>query len=138
LCLSSRNKSTMCVHVHLAFNGLSRSYSSGHTDYELARTFHPDSPASQGLPSSVRHARFHAVTRAYDILRGRSNAHLGHDVYNAELSRRRHQHYHRQANYQRATPESAEAEGADDAWKDQVIIIVGLAVRISPSLHPRV
>ncbi|KAH9988567.1 hypothetical protein BJV77DRAFT_929202, partial [Russula vinacea] len=42
--------------------------------YELARMFHPDSPASQALPSSVRHTRFHAITRAYDILRGRSNA----------------------------------------------------------------
>jgi hypothetical protein len=140
-CITSRNKSTMCVHVHLAFKGLLLSYSSGHTDYELARTFHPDSPASQALSSSVRHARFHAVTRAYDILRGRSNAHLGNDLYNAELSRRRQQHVHRHVYYQRASSESEEAggmNGADDAWKDQVIIIVGLAVRTSPSLRPRV
>ncbi|KAF8468111.1 hypothetical protein DFH94DRAFT_777198 [Russula ochroleuca] len=109
--------------------------------YELARTFHPDSPASQALPSSVRHTRFHAVTRAYDILRGRSNAHLGHgfadDVYSAELARRRRQHAHRHAYYQRATSEGAEAGGADDAWKDQVIIIVGLAsiaVGFAPAL----
>lgn len=104
--------------------------------------FHPDSPASQALPSSVRHTRFHAITRAYDILRGRSNAHLGHgftdDIYSAELARRRRQHAHRYAYYQRATPESADAGGADDAWKDQVIIVVGLAVRTTPLPHPLV
>jgi hypothetical protein len=62
-------------------------------------------------------------------------------MYSAELSRRRRQHAHRQAYYQRATSESAEAggmSGADDAWKDQVIIIVGLAVRTSPFPHPHV
>lgn len=112
-----------------------------YTDYELVRTYHPDSPTSQSLPSSVRHARFHAVTKAYDILRGKSNTQPGHDfaddVYSAELARRRRQHAHRQAFHQHATSDNAEAggmSGADDAWKDQVIIIVGLAVcRISSS-----
>ena len=87
----------------------------------------------------MRHARFHAVTRAYDILRGRSSARLGSgsadDIYGAELARRRRQHAHRQAYYQHASSESAEAGGmggADDAWKDQVIIVIGLAVRITP------
>jgi hypothetical protein len=93
----------------------------------------------------VRYARFHAVTRAYDILRGRSDANLGNgfaeDIYSAELARRRRQHAHRRAYYERATSESAEAGGmgsADDAWKDQVIIVVGLAVRTTPSPYPRV
>ena len=111
-----------------------------HIDYELVRTYHPDSPASQALPSSVRHARFHAVAKAYDILRGSSNLLPGHnfadDVYNAELARRRRQHARRQAYHQHATSENAEAggmSGADDAWKDQVIIVVGLAVRRIPS-----
>lgn len=111
-----------------------------HTDYELVRTYHPDSPALQALPSSVRHARFHAVTKAYDILRGRSNTHLGHnfadDVYSDELARRRRQHARRQAYHQHSTSENTQAggmNGADDAWKDQVIIVVGLAVRRIPS-----
>jgi len=110
-----------------------------HTDYELVRTYHPDSPASQALTSSMRYARFHAVTKAYDTLRGRSNTHLGHnfadDVYSAELARRRRQHARRQAYYQHATSENTQAggmSGADDAWKDQVIIVVGLAVRRIP------
>ena len=88
----------------------------------------------------MRHARFHAVTRAYDILRGRPNTHLGHDfaddVYSTELARRRRQHARPQAYHQHATPENGGMSGADDAWKDQVIIIVGLAVRRIPSsLH---
>jgi len=107
------------------------------TDYELVRTFHPDSPASRVLPSSVRHARFHAVSRAYDILRGKSHARLGQgctdDVYTTELARRRRQQAQRQAHRGRAAPGYAsEAEAtstADDAWKDQLIIVVGLAVR---------
>jgi hypothetical protein len=118
------------------------------TDYELARIFHPDSPASRALTSGVRHARFHAVTRAYDILRGKtSHARPGQGFssddeyeYTAELARRRRQHARRQA-YQAgrtATGYASEA-GADDAWKDQLIIFVGLAVRIclriSFSLH---
>jgi hypothetical protein len=84
----------------------------------------------------VRHARFHAVTRAYDILRGKtSHARLGQgfssdDEYTAELARRRRQHARRQAYHagHTATGYASEA-GADDAWKDQLIIFVGLAVR---------
>ncbi|KAH9971039.1 hypothetical protein BGW80DRAFT_1143559, partial [Lactifluus volemus] len=39
--------------------------------YELARTFHPDSTAVQAFPASERQAHFHAVSRAYDVLRGK-------------------------------------------------------------------
>lgn len=107
------------------------------TDYELVRTFHPDSPASQAFPSSVRHSRFHAVSRAYDILRGKSHPRLGQgctdDAYTAELARRRHQHARRQAYRGRAAPgyasEAEFASAADDAWKDRLIIVVGLVVR---------
>ncbi|KAI9455033.1 hypothetical protein F5148DRAFT_1300683 [Russula earlei] len=112
--------------------------------YELARYFHPDSPVAQALSPSVRHARFHAITTAYDILRGRSHAHISYgstdDAYAAELARRRRQHAWRQAYHSRAPPDSAEAGGSsdmDDAWKDQVIIVVGLAsivVGFAPAL----
>ena len=81
----------------------------------------------------MRHARFHAVTKAYDILRGRPKAYLGHnsadDAYSAELARRRRQHARHQAYHQHSTSEAGSMSGADDAWKDQVIIVVGLAVR---------
>ncbi|KAI9449963.1 hypothetical protein BJY52DRAFT_1126273 [Lactarius psammicola] len=104
--------------------------------YELARTFHPDAPAAQALPATVRHARFHAVTRAYDVLRGKSHAPFvagGGGTYAAELARRRRQHAQRQAYRRRAAADFAEATGvgeADEAWKDQVIIVVGLATLV--------
>ena len=101
------------------------------TDYELARTFHPDAPAAQKLPATVRHARFHAVTRAYDVLRGKPHSLSAvDDDVDAELARRRRQ---RQVYRQRAAADFAEAAGvggADEAWKDQVIIVFGLAVRV--------
>ena len=100
------------------------------TDYELARTFHPDAPAAQTLPATVRHARFHAVTRAYDVLRGKPHSlSTTDDDVDAELARRRRQ---RQVYRRRAAADFAEAAGvggADEAWKDQVIIVFGLAVR---------
>ena len=100
------------------------------TDYELARTFHPDAPAAQTLPATVRHARFHAVTRAYDVLRGKPHSlSITDDDVDAELARRRRQ---RQVYRQRAAADFAEAAGVggtDEAWKDQVIIVFGLAVR---------
>ncbi|KAH8980509.1 hypothetical protein EDB86DRAFT_2980010 [Lactarius hatsudake] len=101
--------------------------------YELARTFHPDVPAAQALPPTVRHARFHAVTRAYNILRGKPHASFVSDDdgrYATELARRRRQHAQRQAYRRHAAADFAEAAGvggADEAWKDQLIIIVGLA-----------
>lgn len=126
----------MYVYIYLSFQHPPQLLTSS-TDYELVRTFHPDSPASRALPSSVRHSRFHAVSRAYDILRGKSHARLGQgrtdDVYTAELARRRRQHAQRQAYSGRAAPgyasEAEFASAADDAWKDQLIIVVGLIVR---------
>jgi hypothetical protein len=112
-------------------------------DYELARTFHPDSTAAQAFPASERQAHFHAVSRAYDVLRGKPHPDLYHDgsaddLYAAELARRRRQHARRQAYRHRGAAEFADTEnmdGADEAWKDQVIIFVGLAVRTT-SLIP--
>ena len=109
-------------------------------DYELARTFHPDAPAAQALPATVRHARFHAVTRAYDVLRGKPLPFAADDD-GTELTQRRRQHAQRQAYRRRAAADFAEAAGvggAGEAWKDQVIIIFGLAVRTpfySPFFH---
>ena len=81
----------------------------------------------------MRHARFHAITRAYDILRGKPHT-FGADDDGTELGRRNRQYAQRQAYYRRraAAADFAETVGvgeAGEAWKDQVIIIVGLAVR---------
>ena len=93
----------------------------------------------------MRQARFHAVSRAYDVLRGKPRSDLYHggsanDPYAAELARRRRQHARRQAYRHRGAAEFADTgnmDGADEAWKDQVIIFVGLAVRTtSPITSP--
>ena len=78
----------------------------------------------------MRHARFHAVTRAYDILRGKPHP-FGTDDDGTEFGRRNRQYAQRQAYYRRraAAADFAETVGVGEAWKDQVIIIVGLAVR---------
>ena len=42
-----------------------------HPDYELVRIYHPDSSISRALPPDRAQARFHAITAAYDALRGK-------------------------------------------------------------------
>lgn len=42
-------------------------------DIDLVRAHHPDSAHCRHLPPGERHARFQAITAAYDHLRGRSN-----------------------------------------------------------------
>ncbi|KAI0262339.1 hypothetical protein BC834DRAFT_972133 [Gloeopeniophorella convolvens] len=110
--------------------------------YELARLYHPDSPAAHGVPPNLRHARFHAITKAYDVLRGKSYTPLGtgssysHGVdYAAELERRKRQFAQRRAH--RPAPDVAAGVGGDDAWKDQLLIFVGvtsLVIGFAPAL----
>ncbi|KAH7926711.1 hypothetical protein BV22DRAFT_1111516 [Leucogyrophana mollusca] len=40
--------------------------------YELVRIYHPDSPVARHYPPEVSQARFQAITKAYDVLRGKS------------------------------------------------------------------
>lgn len=64
--------------------------------YELARIYHPDSQHIKDLPDSLRHDRFGAVSKAYDILRGHSSAHQTPNgaSFDQELARRaRHSSY---------------------------------------------
>lgn len=42
-------------------------------DFDLVRLYHPDK-AGLSIPSDVAHARFQAITAAYDILRGKKPA----------------------------------------------------------------
>ncbi|KAH7916507.1 hypothetical protein BJ138DRAFT_1074880 [Hygrophoropsis aurantiaca] len=40
--------------------------------YELVRIYHPDSPVARNYPPEVSQARFQAISKAYDVLRGKS------------------------------------------------------------------
>ncbi|KZV74390.1 hypothetical protein PENSPDRAFT_573133 [Peniophora sp. CONT] len=42
--------------------------------YELVRRYHPDSPFARSLPPETAHSQFQAVSRAYDMLRGRKSS----------------------------------------------------------------
>ncbi|KAI0308705.1 hypothetical protein OF83DRAFT_1041656, partial [Amylostereum chailletii] len=102
--------------------------------YDLVRRHHPDSPLCRDVPPEVRHARFQAITAAYEKLSGRSpmsTAFGTSDPYWEEVERRRRQHARRQE-YRRRHPRPAEATlntEADDLWKDRVLMGVGLVVR---------
>lgn len=135
------------------------------TDYDLVRTYHPDSPHCRSLPRNVCHARFQAITAAHDALTGKTR--LGRHWSNrphssssgsptsSDYARQRHRdddpadqafdefmarhraHWNRPSgarmhgfgNAEWASyADSAEA-GADDRWKDRVIMAVMIGVR---------
>lgn len=101
-------------------------------DYELVRVFHPDSPQCRNVPSSVRHARFQAITHAYEVLKGRQPHQ--YDPVLEELERRR-RHMATRARPRRTDfPDMRGSEAqwkgpAVDTWKDWVILASGLLVR---------
>ncbi|KAF8075290.1 hypothetical protein FPV67DRAFT_1408319 [Lyophyllum atratum] len=106
--------------------------------YELVRCHHPDSTHCRSLTPSERHARFQAITAAYDTLRGKPTS-ATYDPYMEEVMRRKQYyqaHYARRAQY--ARPQRAEWHAsADDRWKDRVILLVGiltLAAGLAPGL----
>ena len=104
-------------------------------DYELVKLHHPDSPQCRNLPDRTRHARFQAITHAYDILKGRHGLY-GRDPAREELERRRRSMARRQrprTDVPHARPADFDwNSSADDRWKDWVIIAVG--VLVSPLL----
>jgi len=109
------------------------------SDYDLVRSHHPDSTHCRSLTPSERHARFQAITAAYDVLRGKSSSTEAYDPYMEEVMRRKRYyqaHYSRRA--QHAGPQRTEwPTNADDRWKDRVIILVGiltLAAGVAPGL----
>ena len=114
------------------------------------RAHHPDAPACRALPPELRHARFQAISSAYDALRGRTRAQgrvprYDDAFYAEELDRRRRQHRRRAEYWSRYDqPGSAGARvhmdaQVDEGWKDQVIVIVGLAVRtVPPALYTHI
>jgi len=84
---------------------------------DLVRIYHPDSPVSRALPPEVTDGRFQAITKAYDVLRGKtpmtpegiqSTSDAQHPtpaVWRARQARRL----------------DLDA-GGDDRWKDRVIL----------------
>ncbi|VDB87455.1 unnamed protein product [Peniophora sp. CBMAI 1063] len=56
--------------------------------YELVRRYHPDSPVARSLPPEMAHAQFQAVSRAYDVLRGKTPSMAIDDSSTGPMNRR--------------------------------------------------
>ncbi|KAH9941290.1 uncharacterized protein BXZ73DRAFT_42063 [Epithele typhae] len=107
--------------------------------YELVRVHHPDSPSAQLLSPAERRSRFQAISSAYDSLRGKRGSASTHnfarddvEMFREELERRKRAWARRQSpGPEFAYPHGPGArnqwtESTDDAWKDRVILIVGI------------
>lgn len=89
--------------------------------YELVKVHHPDSTTARELPPEVAQARFHSITQAYDVLRGRRpGMTIGES---AEVEDRRTARDLNAAIWRARQRHKAELEFAiDDRWKDRVIL----------------
>ncbi|KAG1813736.1 hypothetical protein EV424DRAFT_52395 [Suillus variegatus] len=82
--------------------------------YELVRIYHPDSAVARHYPSEESQARFQAISRAYDILRGKASvsgepveaAHKVDPIRWSTRSRRPH----------------FDDTASDERWKERVIM----------------
>jgi curved DNA-binding protein CbpA len=100
-------------------------------DYELVRIYHPDSPISQATDVSpdIAEDRFHSITAAYDILRGKRPFEGGSDE---PQSRGRHAEAAMVKARMVARARRAEflETGGDERWKEW--IFVGAIVLVRP------
>ena len=103
-------------------------------DYELVRRYHPDSPFARSLPPDMAHIQFQAVSRAYDVLRGRKasmavdgsddgptsrpNNDVGFEIWKARQARK------------------ADIDVVfDERWKDKMLVGIMLFVRCLSTLY---
>ncbi|KAF8210115.1 hypothetical protein K438DRAFT_1959397 [Mycena galopus ATCC 62051] len=82
--------------------------------FELVKIHHPDK-VDQSVPSGVAHARFQAITSAYNALRTNSVSSAGHDRAEAPTPAAR-------AMYKRSRNLYSGPQLADDSWKDRIIV----------------
>ncbi|KAJ7262284.1 hypothetical protein B0H12DRAFT_323335 [Mycena haematopus] len=82
--------------------------------FDLVRIYHPDK-VDRSIPSGVAHARFQAITAAYNALRTNSASLPGHDTADAPTPASR-------ALYKRSRNLYSGPQLADDSWKDRIII----------------
>ncbi|KAG1751599.1 uncharacterized protein EDB91DRAFT_1106291 [Suillus paluster] len=86
--------------------------------YELVRIYHPDSAVARYYPPEVSQARFQAISRAYDMLRGKTSAsgepveatHKADPIRWSARSRRPH----------------FDDTASDERWKERVIMVTVL------------
>ncbi|KAJ6475260.1 hypothetical protein C8R47DRAFT_1142810 [Mycena vitilis] len=81
--------------------------------FDLVRIYHPDK-VGDSVPSGIAHARFQAITAAYNALRANSPS-LGQDKANAPTPTAR-------AMYKRSRNLYSGPQLSDDSWKDRIIV----------------
>jgi len=81
--------------------------------FDLVRIYHPDK-ADQSIPSAVAHARFQAITAAYNAL-GANPLSFGQDRAAAATPTAR-------AMYKRSRNLYSGPQLSDDSWKDRIIV----------------
>ncbi|KAH7925308.1 hypothetical protein BV22DRAFT_993851, partial [Leucogyrophana mollusca] len=105
--------------------------------YDLVRMHHPDSAHTRNLPPSERHARFQAITAAYETLCGKGKFHTHGNAQDYEMHqqlRRRRASMRRRAgmDYDFDFPHHHHPHGkewtasADERWKDWTLVTVAM------------
>ncbi|EIM82682.1 uncharacterized protein STEHIDRAFT_124054 [Stereum hirsutum FP-91666 SS1] len=96
--------------------------------YELVRIYHPDSPVARAYPPHVSQERFHAISGAYNVLRGRpaSSPHSGpseggdgrvrdwHNLSTEMWKVRQRRKAHAELN----------VGAVDERWKDRAFVVI--------------
>ncbi|TDL26550.1 hypothetical protein BD410DRAFT_812914 [Rickenella mellea] len=108
--------------------------------YELVRVHHPDSPRARTLPPRIAHARFQAITAAYDILTGKSNSRFTSSEYAAvhRYGNSSYGHRMRHGSEWAHTGFRSRAASVEDGVSDRVIMAIGaitLAFGFAPFLY---
>ncbi|TFY78427.1 hypothetical protein EWM64_g5581 [Hericium alpestre] len=102
------------------------------TDYELVKIYHPDSVVARAYPPEVSQARFHAISKAYDVLRGRRLSLASED----EGPTLRNDYHDLSSAIWRAKQRQRADDlyvPHDDRWKDRIIlgaVVVALGVLV--------
>ncbi|KIK67078.1 hypothetical protein GYMLUDRAFT_238422 [Collybiopsis luxurians FD-317 M1] len=92
--------------------------------YQLVRIYHPDK-AAPSISSEEAHARFQAISNAYNTLRGKSTPNVSSS---ARDTRHEATTAARRAAYIRRHRELYQAGAIDDRWKDRLIILATVAL----------
>jgi len=105
-------------------------------DYDLVRIYHPDSPIARNYPPETAQARFQSISKAYDLLRGKSA------ITGAVLTNRE-----RQVDPARFRPRATrrprhfDETAGDERWKERVLLgatllaVVAFVMQTNVSRH---
>ena len=97
-------------------------------DFDLVRLYHPDKASD--VPPDIAHARFQAITHAYDALRGKVASGSADDgsPSNPSVDLRYQTTAAWRAAHRRRQQELYSSGAVDDKWKDRIILFGVISV----------